>query len=355
MGHKGYKTMSAIALEMLIVLLLVMVLLLTAWNVLRSRKDDFEQKVESLINQRFLGFQDSIHQTMEATRREVEMSKNVISDHALKTLQTIKDMSVTLENVIQQQKEANELGNSLKYLLQTPKLRGSYGEEILEEMLEKVLPRGIWHRQYAIEGGERVDAVVVYKDVIIPIDAKFPREIYERYLNAETADEKKKFWKLYEDGMRLKINSIRAKYVKPDKGTSDFALMFIPSESIYYETIAERNFMGQPCGIYEYARKNNVVAVSPNTFYAFLQIVIMGIRNLDIIKSAKSLQEALVKIEKNFTFFYSKYTEIGAAIDKAQDAYRVGNTHIKRFKDSLDSTIKLELPKEPGRTLPGVK
>jgi len=120
--------------------------------------------------------------------------------------------------------------------------------------------------------------------------------------------------------------------------------MFIPSESIYYETIAERNYLGESCGIYEYARNNKVIPVSPSTFYAFLQVIIMGIRNMDIMKSAKKLQEALVKIERNFRRFYQKYEEIGVAIDRANNAYKMGDTHIKRLKGNVDSTIQLDLP-----------
>ncbi len=290
--------------------------------------------------------ENKIQTSLESARSEMERSKDVISTHAVKTLETINNMGATLEKMMHHQKEVTDLGNSLKYLLRTPKLRGNYGEEVLEEMLEKVAPK-LWQRQFAIEGGERVDAVIRYKDVIIPIDAKFPREIYERYLNAEREDDKKQNWKLYENGLKTQISSIRNKYIKPHKGTSDFAFMFIPSESIYYETIAEKNFLGEPCGIYEYARNNKVVPVSPNTFYAFLQIVIMGVRNLDIIKSARKLQEALIKIERNFRHFYSKYEDIGAALQKAQSAYTTGETHIKRFKDNIDSTIKLDLPETP--------
>ena len=298
------------------------------------------------LGNNFMEFQTRIHKVMENARSEVERSKDVISGHAVETLKTIKEMGGTVEKIVQQQKEAQSLGNSLKYLLQTPKLRGSYGEEILEDMLERVVPK-LWERQYAVAGGERVDAVIKYKNVIIPIDAKFPREIYERYLNADSGEEKKRNWKLYEDGLKIQINSISQKYIKPHEGTSDFALMFIPSESIYYETIAEKNHLGQPCNIYKHARNNKVIPVSPNTFYAFLQIVMMGVRNIDIIKSAKKLQEALTKIERNFRHFYSKYEEVGSSIDKAQDAYRLGDTHIKRFKDTVDSTIELDLPDQP--------
>jgi|GEM_PF-868740 len=333
-----------IILGVSVIILLLVLIALSVVILARGKKDNSEDKIQALINERFMVFQDNIRRAMDDTRREVEMSKNLISDHAVKTIDTIKDMDKRIENIIAQQKDANELGKSLKYLLQTPKLRGSYGEEILEEMLDKVLPKGIWQRQYPIEGAERVDAVVIYKNIVVPIDAKFPREIYERYLNAENPDEKKRSWKMYEEGIKLQITSIRTKYIKPEKGTSDFALMFIPSESIYYETIAERNHLGQPCGIYEFARKNSVVPVSPNTFYAFLQVVIMGIKNLDIIKGAKKLQESLVRIERNFNNFYAKYEDIGAALLKAQETYRVGDTHIKRYKDTLDSTVKLELP-----------
>lgn len=298
------------------------------------------------LGSKFVDFQANIHKAMDGARTEVERSKDVISGHAVETLKTIKDMGETIGRIVEQQKEAHALGNSLKHLLQMPKLRGNYGEEILEEMLERVVPK-LWERQYSVAGGERVDAVVKYKDVVIPIDAKFPREIYEKYLSAEGPEEKKRTWRLYEDGLKIQINSISQKYIKPHEGTSDFALMFIPSESIYYETIAEKNHLGDPCVIYEFARKHKVIPVSPHTFYAFLQVVMLGVRNLSIIKSAKKLQEALIKIERNFNRFYSKYEDVGASIEKAQTAFKTGDAHIKRFKDTIDSTILLDLPDQP--------
>ena len=333
-------------MEAIIVTLLLVLIGLVIFAMFRAGKSgSSEEKIHSIISDKFIGFQDTIHKTMESARGEVERSKDIISNHAVKTLETINHMGVTLEKMLKQQQEAQELGNSLKYLLQTPKLRGSYGEEVLEEMLDRVLPKGIWEKQYSIEGQERVDAVIKYKDVLVPIDAKFPREIYERYLEAGEGEEKKRAWKQYEESIKTQITSIKKKYIKPEKGTADFALMFIPSESIYYETIAEKNHFGEPCSVYEYARNNKVVPVSPNTFYAFLQIIIMGIRNLDIIKSAKKLQDALGKIEKNFKHFYDKYAVIGSALDKAHSAYKTGDTHIKRFKSSVESTLKLDLPK----------
>lgn len=331
--------MEYITIFLLVILLLLLVVLLTR----RGQKSD---KMEALLSKSFLEFQQQVQHTMDSTRQEVEKSKDVLSDTTIKTLETIKNMGKTVESLVQQQAEATELGQSLKYLLQSPKLRGSYGEAILEEMLDRVLPRGVWERQYTIEGQEKVDAVVKVKSVVVPIDAKFPREHYERYLNSqeETQEQRKQYWKAYEEALKQQIRSIGSKYVKPERGTTEFALMFIPSEAIYYETIAEKNFLGEPSAIFEYAQNNKVIPVSPNTFYAFLQMIIIGIRNVEILEDARVLQQGLATLQRNFDLFYKKFETIGKNLDNASEAYRIGEGHIRKFKDNLTATIDLELP-----------
>ena len=283
----------------------------------------------------------------------IEDAKGVISDHAVRTIESIKDLGENLYKLVQQQEEAQRLGQSLKDLLQAPKLRGNYGETVLEEMLDRVLPRGIWERQYVIDGREMVDCVVKYRDVVVPIDAKFPRDDYLRYMEASTAEAKSACWKEFERAVRTHITSIESKYVKPEKGTTEFALMFIPSEAIYYETIAEKNQIGEPSAILEVAQKHHVMPVSPNTFYAFLQVMLLGIRNIEIIKSAQELQTGLSSLQRSFQLFYNKYEDIGKGIDRAADAYRVGSGHIDRYKQRLDETLQLEGLQEEAEALPG--
>ena len=116
---------------------------------------------------------------IEDSLKGVNEAKDIISDHAVKTIQSISDLGENLHKLVQQQEEAQRLGQSLKDLLQAPKLRGSYGETILEEMLDRVLPHGIWERQYTIDGRETVDCVVKYRDVVVPIDAKFPLKCFQ--------------------------------------------------------------------------------------------------------------------------------------------------------------------------------
>ena len=127
---------------------------------------------------------------IEDSLKGVNEAKDIISDHAVKTIKSISDLGENLYKLVQQQEEAQKLGQSLKDLLQAPKLRGSYGETILEEMLDRVLPQGIWECQYVIDGREMVDCVVKYRDVVVPIDAKFPRDDYMRYLDAPTDEDK---------------------------------------------------------------------------------------------------------------------------------------------------------------------
>ena len=289
---------------------------------------------------------------IESSLKGIQEAKDVISDHAVKTISEIKGIGETVSKLVQQQEQAEKLGQSLKDLLQAPKLRGNYGEAILEEMLDRILPTGIWERQYVIDGRETVDCVVRFKDVVVPIDAKFPRDDYMRYLEAPSEEEKASCWRDFERVIREKITSIESKYVKPEKGTSEFALMFIPSEAIYYETIAERNHLGEPSAIFEYAQTHHVFPVSPNTFYAFLQIVALGIRNVEIIRSAKKLQEGLSSLQRSFDLFYKRYEEIGRSLDRAADAYRVGNGHIDRYKRHLDDTLQLEGLQEEASALP---
>ena len=328
-------------MEIAILCLLFLLVLLVGF-LLYKVSSNSGRNIESFLNKTFFDFSKDIRETMDGTRKEVESSKDVLSSNALKTFGQIKDMNIVMTNLINEQKRAQELGKSLEYLLQKPKLRGNYGEVILEEMLDRVFPKGMWERQYSIDGREKVDAVIKYKDVIIPIDSKFPKEDYEKFIASSDENEKRILWSNYEKALKIQIASIKTKYIKPEKGTSDFALLFIPSESIYYETIAEKNHLGEISKIYEYAQDNKVVPVSPNTFYIFLNVMLMGMQNVEIAKSAKKIHEALMKVENDFEFFYNKFDIIGKSIEKAYDSYKSGDKHIHRFKKRVAETLELE-------------
>jgi len=257
-------------------------------------------------------------------------------------------MHAVLHKLTQQQEEAQKLGQSLKDILQTPKLRGNYGEAVLEEMLRTALPDSMWERQFTIEGAGRVDAVIKFKDAVIPIDSKFPREAYLRYLEAPDMPAKKAQWKTHEEAVKIHVKTV-AKYIRPEKGTVNYALMFIPSEGVYYETVAGKNALGDATNLFEVCQENKIVPVSPNTLYPFLQVLLLSMQNLEIIQSAKKLQEKLKKLETNVEYFFKQYETIGDAVDKASSAYHTGHGHVERYKKQLDATLKLEeFPEDEG-------
>ena len=338
-------------MEIAILAALSVLTVLVAWSLVR-RRTGLSSEMQASLRQEFLSLQSGLHTDLNAARQSMEGATEVVAGQTITTIGQIKEIGETVHRLVQQQEEAQQLGQSLKDLLQAPKLRGNYGETILEEMLERVLPAGIWERQYAIDGSERVDCAVRLRDVVVPIDAKFPRDDYARYVQAESDGDKQRHWRAFEVAVKTQISSIRAKYIKPECGTTEFALMFIPSESIYYETIAERNHLGQTSLIWQHAQDNHVIPVGPNTFYAFLQVVVMSIKNVEIVRNARQLQDALATLERDFRLFHERYTDMGRAIEKASEAHRVGDGHVQRFKRRLDSTLQLDGHREEAAALP---
>jgi DNA recombination protein RmuC len=328
-------------LEVIIIILLLVLTGLAVFLLYRLNTFNRGEDLDLLIKNTLLEFRGQIQDSVNTTRREMTDAREDINKSTRETLKLMTEMRSTVEKIISQQEEANRLGRSLKDILQAPKIRGSYGETILEEMLDKVLPRGMWSRQYRLGEGAVVDIAIHYRDIIIPIDAKFPRDNYIRYLNSEDPRDREAFWKQFERDVILRIREI-AKYIAPDKGTTDFALMFIPSEAVYYETIAEKNHLGHSSRILEEAEKHKIMPVSPATFYAFLQIILSGIRNLEVLRQARDIQERLVKLHTKFDLFYRHYENVGKELDKASEAYRKGDRHITMFKRELDSTVQME-------------
>lgn len=326
---------------LILILLIVLVALAgTLLIILRSRPG--QKEVDLLLKNSLFEFQAKIQDSVNDTRKEMTDAREDINQRTRETLRLMGEMRSTVEKVITQQEEAARLGRSLKDILQAPKIRGNYGEVILEEMLDKVLPKGMWTRQHKLGEGAVVDVAVHYRDIIIPIDAKFPRDNYLKYLNCEDERDRELYWKQFERDVIFKIREI-AKYVAPDCGTADFALMFIPSESVYYETVSDKNYLGHVSRILEEAEKHKVMPVSPNTFYAFLQVILSGIRSLEVLHQARSIQEKLSALQTKFDHFYKQYETIGKELDKAAEAYRKGDRHIGLFKRELDETVRVEI------------
>lgn len=203
--------------------------------------------------------------------------------------------------------EMSEIGRSMKDLqdfLKSPKLRGNIGEQILKDLLSQMLPKQSFNLQYAFKSGAIVDAAIVTEAGIIPIDSKFPMENF-RKLNSDIDEKEKKIVERdFVNDVKKHIDDISVKYILTNEGTIDFALMYIPSESVYYEIVNNPN-------LYEYSSKKRVLPVSPMTFYAFLRSILLGFEGQKISQQAHKILANLRSIQK-------EYTKVGETLDTLQ-------------------------------------
>lgn len=192
--------------------------------------------------------------------------------------------------------EMSEIGRNMKELqefLNSPKLRGNIGEQILKELLNQYLPKGSYKTQFRFKTGSIVDAIIVTNGGMIPIDAKFPMENFIKKSKAQDEKEIKLFEREFINDIKKHIDAISTKYILTNEGTIDFALMYVPSESIYYE-IANNNTL------YDHATKKRVLAVSPMTFYAFLRTILIGFEGQKISQQAHKILANLRSVQKEF-------------------------------------------------------
>ena len=191
--------------------------------------------------------------------------------------------------------EMSEIGRGMKELqefLNSPKLRGNIGEQVLKELLSQMLPKQSFHLQYTFKSGEKVDAAIKTSAGIIPVDSKFPMENF-RKIQTEIETEKKQARKGFERDVRKHIDDISRKYILTEEGTIDYALMYVPSEAVYYEIVNNQD-------LFDYAGEKRVLPVSPTTFYAYMKAILMSLEGQKIETQAREILSALRAIQKDY-------------------------------------------------------
>lgn len=248
---------------------------------------------------------DNTNKTLNESLRDT--NKNITNTLQLNT----KDINQRLDNAARVisavQKnigEMSEIGRSMKELqdfLKSPKLRGNIGEQVLKELLGQMLPKQSFHLQYAFKSGAIVDAAIKTEAGVIPIDSKFPMENFRKMTAADDEKERKLIEKEFTQDVKKHIDSISQKYILTNEGTIDYALMYIPSESVYYEIINNSS-------LFDYAHDKKVLPVSPMTFYAYLKAILMGFEGQKISQKAYEILAGLRAVQK-------EYEKMGESID----------------------------------------
>lgn len=285
-----------------------------------------QNKGKSSDNETFLKLFQSMQERIDAQSENINRTLSTTQESINSRLfHSTSDLNKRLDNaarvmgdVQKNLGEMSEIGRSMKDLqafLQSPKLRGNIGEQVLKELLSQMLPKQQFHLQYSFKSGAIVDAAIITSAGIIPIDSKFPMENF-RKLNQENIEITQKQAKLlFEKDVKKHLDDISKKYILTHEGTIDYALMYVPSESVYYEIVNNATLM-------DYAAKKSVLPVSPMTFYAYLRSIMMSFEGQKISQKAREVLTSIRAVAKE----HEKLGEdLGTLSKHVQNSYNMMN------------------------------
>lgn len=302
-------------------------------TLLRESLSDFQQQITNQQAQ----FERTQEMKAQNLRNEIQGFSQTVGT---KLEQNLKDGFLQFEKIQSHLKQAelqlmnlNNVGtsiNELNNLLKLPHLRGGFGEQLLESMLSDLLPQDVYELQYRIvpTSTERVDAVIKYPKMVLPIDSKFPREQVLPLFETNDPLKLEVARKNLSDVMKAMAKQIKEKYIHPEHGTTDMALLFVPSETLYFEIL--RNIK-----LCEDLAKLKVFAVSPNTLAVTLNGVRLSREYYDMARGVEKTISEIKKAEQHFKNFEGRFLEVGNQLGKAQNAFATATTHLSRYESAV--------------------
>ncbi|MBI2906095.1 MAG: DNA recombination protein RmuC [Chloroflexi bacterium] len=299
-----------------------------------------------------------LQQQMNALTQQVDARLSQMSDQILNTNKAIGErldnaaavvgnVQRGLGELTESSKRILEVGkdiSGLNEILRSPKLRGGVGELLLGDLLAQILPCDHYSLQHQLKNGERVDAVVKLANGLVPVDAKFPLDNFRRIMACATDEERKPFQRRFAADVKKHIDDIVGKYICPDEGTFDFALMYIPAENVYYEVIIKDEMDTEGKGLLSYALSQHVVPVSPNSLYAYLATIVLGLRGLKIEENVKDVLANIGRLKQDFARFQDDFETLGKHINAASHKYEDADKKLTRFGDRLQAVEAAEAP-----------
>lgn len=307
-----------------------------------GRQTELFQQAQKVMSEQLNTITRTVNENLSQTQgnitSQLSQTGNVVSE--------IQKKLGALEETTKQMKDIGKDISSLQDILQAPKLRGNLGEYLLEDLLRQVFPAGNYTMKYSFKSGAQVDAVIRLGEWIISVDAKFPLESFQRLLAAQDEESRKKYKKEFIKSVKNRIDEIADKYIRPDEGTFDFALIYIPAENVFYETMISDALTEKNYEIFNYAMAKHVIPVSPNSFYAYLMAIAFGLKGLKIEQQTKEILKNLVKVQDSFTHFYADFSLLGKHISNASGKYDDTARKADKFHERLVNFtgIPAELP-----------
>ncbi len=299
-----------------------------------------------------------LNERMKETASTLQTTQSSVGQRLDNAAQVVGQLQRKLGQLEESSKKIFEVGQGLqelKDILKNPKLRGNMGEFFLEDLLRQILPPENYAIQHGFRSGETVDAVIHLGDAKVSVDSKFPLESFVRMvqLTEDQADLKKKEKKAFVAAIKKHADAIAKKYILPDEGTYDFALMYIPAENVYYETIIRDDLLDDDGSLYSYLLSRKVIPVSPNSLYAYLQVIVLGLRGMRVQEHAKSMIQDLQRLDGDLGKFRDDFAVLGKHLKNAAGSYEEGNKRLDRFQNRFGTLTETRtqigaLPTVPG-------
>ncbi len=340
--------MNQLTIVIVVVAAVIIVAIFFRRRTVPSSDTSLQTKVDALQNQMMMqmqGLQELIQSQLAEHRQTLASTNTNISTRLDNAAHVVGKVHERLAQLDEGSKRILEVGKdiaSLQDILKAPKLRGSLGELFLSDMLAQTLPKEHYQLQYSFKSGETVDAIVKLRDgLLVPIDAKFPLENMKRMIENDDKNEQDKWRKMFRSDVKKHIDAIANKYILPAEGTFDFALMYVPAENVYYETVMRDEGEG---ALISYAFQKRVIPVSPNTLYIYLQAILLGLRGLRIEEEAQNILKHLQTLGTEFGKFSKDYAVLGGHLQNAQTKYIDTERQIDKIGGRLD-TIESSTPK----------
>ena len=277
---------------------------------------------------------DTLDQGMRSHREELNQQTNTILQTVDRSTEAIRSVQKQIGGLEEFEDSMRDLSNVLK----SPKLRGGLGEQGLYEILENFLTKDLFKTQYKFRDGSTCDAAVFTEKGIIPIDSKFPMENFKAMLTAQAQEERAKFKKVFVTDVKKRVDEISSKYILPEEKTTEQAIMYIPSENVYYELIVNTP------EIEDYCHRKNIIMASPNTLSYFLKVLLVGYRQHELEKHVSEVLKALggIKIEAE------KFNEeLGVLERHVSNSYKSMDTVKSKFVKLFGKIESVQTIEEP--------
>jgi DNA recombination protein RmuC len=291
---------------------------------------------------------DAFGQTVTQNLQQSTASMNTRLDKAAEVVGDLREK-------VGQIHEVGRAAQELVHIMRAPKLRGGMGELFLGDLLAQILPREHYTMPHRFKNGDAVDAVIRIGPRLVPADAKFPYENFKRVIEAASESERVAARKQFLRDVKKHVDAISTKYILPDEGTYDFALMYIPAENVYYETIIKED-SSEDRQLFSYALAKRVIPVSPNSFYAYVQTILLGLRGMKVEERAQEILGELSRLRGDFAKIQDNFRILGRHLSNASGSFNETDKRMSKLDDKLaqiEQPPKTELSSPP--TLPGLE